>query len=84
MVAPGQCAGCGHDLGGLEGEVAERVQVSDTPPVRLRVTEYQMVKVACPACRTVTRAATRWVWPGRAVTARTCGRRRRCWPATGI
>ena len=57
VVSPGQCAGCGHDLAGLEGEVAERVQVFDTPPVRLQVTEYQMVKVACPACRKVTRAA---------------------------
>jgi len=34
------------------------VQVSDTPPVRLQVTEYQMAEVACPACRAVTRAAT--------------------------
>ena len=58
VVTPGQCAGCGHDLAGLEGTVAERVQVSDTPPVRLQVTEYQMVEVACPACRKVTRAAT--------------------------
>jgi transposase len=57
-VSPGQCAGCGHDLAGLVGTVAERVQVSDTPPVRLQVTEYQMAEVACPACRTVTRAAT--------------------------
>ena len=39
VVSPGQCAGCGHDLAGLEGTVAERVQVSDTPPVRLQVTE---------------------------------------------
>jgi transposase len=37
--------------------VAEQVQVFDTPPVRLQVTGYQMVKVACPACRKVTRAA---------------------------
>ncbi len=37
--------------------MAARVQVSDTPPVRLQVTEYRMAKVACPACRTVTRAA---------------------------
>jgi len=58
VVAPGQCAGCGHDLAGLEGTVAGRVQVSDTPPVRLQVTEYRMVKVTCPACRKVTRAAT--------------------------
>src|SRR6185369_16521257 len=39
VVRPGQCAGCGHDLAGLGGEVAERVQVFDTPPVRLQVTE---------------------------------------------
>ena len=58
VVTPAQCAGCGHDLAGLEGAVAERVQVYDTLPVRLQVTEYQMAEVACPACRTVTRAAT--------------------------
>jgi hypothetical protein len=56
VVRPGQCAGCGHDLAGLEGKVAARVQVSDTPPVRLQVTEYRMVKVVCPACQRVTRA----------------------------
>src|SRR6185437_1234709 len=33
VVTPGQCAGCGHDLGGLEGKVAERVQVSGTVSV---------------------------------------------------
>jgi len=38
--------------------VAARVQVSGTPPVRLQVTGYRMAEVACPACRTVTRAAT--------------------------
>ena len=48
VVRPGQCAGCGHDLAGLQGTLAARVQVSDTPPVRLQVTEYRMVKVACP------------------------------------
>jgi transposase len=41
VVMPAQCAGCGHDLAGLEGTVAARVQVSDTPPVRLQVTEYR-------------------------------------------
>ncbi len=38
VVTPGQCAGCGHDLAGLEGTVAARVQASGTPPVRLQVT----------------------------------------------
>jgi hypothetical protein len=27
VLRPGQCAGCGHDLAGPEGKVAERVQV---------------------------------------------------------
>jgi Family of unknown function (DUF6444) len=58
VVSPGQCAGCGHALAGLVGTVAARVQVCGTPPVRLQVTGYQMAGVACPACRTVTRAAT--------------------------
>ena len=48
VVTPGQCAECGHDLAGLEGTVAARVQVSDTPPVRLQVTEYQMAVGGLP------------------------------------
>ena len=35
VVMLSRCAGCGHDLAGLEGAAAARVQVSDTPPVRL-------------------------------------------------
>ncbi|MGP3966059.1 IS66 family transposase, partial [Nonomuraea sp. 3N208] len=58
MVCPPNCAGCGHTLAGLEGKVGARVQVFDTPPVKLQVTEYRMVQVACPACRRTTRAAT--------------------------
>jgi transposase len=41
-----------------EGKVVARVQMFDTPPVRLQVTEYRMVKVTCPSCRRTTRAAT--------------------------
>ncbi|MEU8252361.1 IS66 family transposase [Nonomuraea sp. NPDC048916] len=58
VLSPPSCAGCGHALAGLRGKVGARVQVFDTPPVKLRVTEYRMLKVACPACRRTTRAAT--------------------------
>ncbi|MBT2231670.1 IS66 family transposase [Nonomuraea sp. NEAU-A123] len=58
MVGPQSCCGCGQTLAGVEGEVVARVQVFDTPPVKLQVTEYRMVQVACPACRWTTRAAT--------------------------
>ncbi|WP_432924263.1 IS66 family transposase zinc-finger binding domain-containing protein [Microbispora sp. CA-135349] len=51
IVAPAACDGCGQALADLRGQVAERVQVFDTPPVKLQVSEYRMVKVPCPACR---------------------------------
>ncbi|WP_113702234.1 IS66 family transposase [Nonomuraea lactucae] len=58
LITPTKCAGCGHRLAGLEGKVTARVQVFDTPPVKLQVTEYRMVTVCCRACRRTTRAAT--------------------------
>ncbi|GAA1022770.1 hypothetical protein Aple_086910 [Acrocarpospora pleiomorpha] len=58
IIAPQACAGCGHRLADLRGKVVARVQVFDTPPVKLQVTEYRMVKVTCPACCRTTRAAT--------------------------
>lgn len=57
QVHPACCRGCGTDLVGMGGTVAEAVQVFDIPPVTLAVTEYQMLKVVCPRCRTATRAA---------------------------
>lgn len=57
-VGPPSCCGCGHSLAGLEGKVDARVQVFDTAPVKLQVTEYRLLQVACPACRRVTKAAT--------------------------
>jgi transposase len=56
VVAPVACGGCGRDLTGATGQVACRVQVFDTEPVRLAVTEYRMLKVACPGCAAVTKA----------------------------
>ncbi len=57
VLVPDACAGCAHPLAGLPGEVGTRVQVFDTPPIRLRVSEYRMVQASCPLCRRMTRAA---------------------------
>ncbi|MGW0811312.1 IS66 family transposase [Nonomuraea sp. NPDC002799] len=58
VIAPEDCAGCGQALAGLEGTVGARVQVFDTPPVKLQVTEYRMLQVGCPVCSRTSRAAT--------------------------
>src|SRR5579871_5527255 len=50
VLAPGACAGCGGSLVDLPGQIASRIQVFDTPPVKLQVTEYRMLKVTCPQC----------------------------------
>lgn len=57
LVAPTVCVGCGGGLHGVPGRVAGSVQVFDTLPVKLQVTEYRMVKVACLRCAAVTRAS---------------------------
>src|SRR5437763_2905116 len=57
VLAPAGCGGCGQSLSGMPGRVSARIQVFDTPPVKLEVTEYQLTAVACPGCRAVTRAA---------------------------
>ena len=53
---PSDCTGCGRSLAGIAGSVGLRVQVFDTPPVKLEVTEYRMLAVCCPDCRRTTRA----------------------------
>lgn len=55
-LTPPGCGGCGADLAGVTGRVASRVQVFDTPPVKLEVTEYRLTAVTCPGCGTLTRA----------------------------
>ncbi|MEU6720761.1 DUF6444 domain-containing protein [Nonomuraea sp. NPDC046802] len=56
IIAPDACAGCGSTLADLAGKVLARVQMFDTPPMKLQVTKYQMVKVARPVCRAATPA----------------------------
>lgn len=58
LLTPQECVGCGRQLAGVEGKVVSRIQVFDTPPVKLQVTEYRMLAVACPGCRARTRAPT--------------------------
>ena len=56
VVTPDECTGCGRALAGVAGGVAASVQVFDTPPVKLQVTEYRMLAIRCPGCRRVSRA----------------------------
>ena len=57
VLTPTGCGGCGSDLSGVAGRIASRIQVFDTPPVKLEVTEYQLTAVTCPDCQVVTRAS---------------------------
>jgi len=57
-VRPDACRKCGHELTG-QGRVvgaAVRHQVIDLPASAVLTTEHQLLKVACPACGTHTRA----------------------------
>jgi transposase len=46
---PQACEGCGAELAG-EGEVAVRAQVHDVPPLKLAVTEWQVMERRCSQC----------------------------------
>jgi transposase len=55
---PDRCRKCGHELTG-QGRVVGRParhQVIDLPASAIVTTEHQLLKVACPACATHTRA----------------------------
>ena len=60
-VLPADCRHCGQPLPQqieqveTRGEV-HRYQVTELPPLRAHITEYQCHKVACPHCRQATRA----------------------------
>jgi transposase len=48
---PENCTGCGLNLADTEMEASpERHQVSEIPPIRPVVTEYQLCAVNCPGC----------------------------------
>lgn len=51
---PVTCDGCGADLDGAVAAGVERRQVFDIPPVRVRVTEHQLIARRC-GCGTITR-----------------------------
>src|SRR5207253_2599067 len=44
---PGPCAGCGADLADAPQVSVERRQVFDLPPMRVRVTEHQLIARRC-------------------------------------
>jgi transposase len=50
---PGPCTGCGADLSDAPEVGVERGQVFDLPPMKVRVTEHQLITRRC-ACGTTT------------------------------
>ena len=54
-VKPERCRHCQHPLQG-EDPQPQRQQVTELPPVKPVVTEYQLHQLVCPACGAATRA----------------------------
>ena len=54
-VKPMCCRRCQHPLQG-EDPQPQRHQVTEIPPVKPVVTEYQLHRLVCPACGEATRA----------------------------
>jgi transposase len=52
---PAVCSACQCPLDEVAGQVVERRQVQDLPPLQLVVTEHQVEAVRCPQCQAVTR-----------------------------
>ena len=60
-MLPVDCRHCGHHLPqeleqAATAENVHRYQVTELPPMRALITEYQCHRVACPNCRKTTRA----------------------------
>jgi transposase len=55
---PQRCRTCAHVFAELDRRDAEpaRHQVAELPPIAVRVTEYRLHAICCPACATSTRA----------------------------
>ena len=54
-VKPTHCTRCWHSLHGEDSQ-PQRHQVTELPPVKPVVTEYQLHSLVCPACGATTRA----------------------------
>jgi transposase len=54
---PERCQHCQQELAVQAGQVVERRQVHDLPPVRLWVQEHQVQTVSCPHCQQQTRGS---------------------------
>jgi transposase len=57
-IRPERCACCQFPLHGEDGQ-PQRPQVTESPSVKPRVTEYQLHRLVCPICGEATRAE----WP---------------------
>lgn len=70
---PGRCVGCGGDLTGAPEVGMQRRQVFDLPPLRVRVTEHQLIARRCgcgtTTCGTAPDGATAPVTYGPRITA---------------
>jgi transposase len=55
--APGLCAGCGQSLEQVPAQSMQRRQVHDLPPLKLSVTEHQVLTKRCPACQCLNSSA---------------------------
>jgi hypothetical protein len=58
MHRPTQCSACQQGLPSDAPSRVERRQVQELPPLRLHVTEHQILHVRCPACGATTEAPT--------------------------
>jgi transposase len=63
---PRVCAACQAELDGAAVVGRERRQVQEVPPVRLRVTEHQALRLRCPRCQQVSIGAFPEEVPSRA------------------
>jgi transposase len=54
-VKPERCRRCQHRLEGEDAQ-PERHQVTEIPPIKPVVTEYQLPQLCCPSCGALTRA----------------------------
>ena len=54
---PRRCSQCQRSLEGVDGEVVERRQVQEVPPMRLVVSEHQVEEVRCPQCQQLSRGS---------------------------